>query len=253
MVYELGWNWDDLHLLAQGSLAGHLLECGCQLTGGYYMHPGDKYRDISLQDLLDLSLPFAEVSFDGKVCVAKAESSGGVLNPCTCAEQLLYEVGNPSSYITPDVVVDFQDVSFQTLSSSKVLCAGAKPSASAPNNLLLLASKDKGWKGWGEISYGGYQCVKRAKAADFLVRSWMEEVYPGISKHIVSYIIGLDSLKAVSIDEDLPRDSQDIRLRMDGLFENKEQAIHFTKEFIALYTNGPAGGGGIRSYSYHLL
>ncbi|KAG5626756.1 hypothetical protein H5410_011974 [Solanum commersonii] len=246
MVYELGWNWDDLHLLAQGSLAGHLLECGCQVTGGYYMHPGDKYRDISLHDLLDLSLPFAEVSFDGKVCVAKAESSGGVLNPSTCAEQLLYEVGNPSSYITPDVVVDFQDVSFQTLSSSKVLCAGAKPSASAPNNLLLLASKDKGWKGWGEISYGGYQCVKRAKAADFLVRSWMEEVYPGISKHIVSYIIGLDSLKAVSIDEDLPRDSQDIRLRMDGLFENKEEAIHFTKEFIALYTNGPAGGGGIR-------
>lgn len=81
----------------------------------------------------------------------------------------------------------------------------------------------------------------------------MEEVCPGISKHIVSYIIGLDSLKAASIDEDLQRDSQDIRLRMDGLFENKEQAIHFTKEFIALYTNGPAGGGGIRSYSYHLL
>ncbi|KAM3378698.1 hypothetical protein P3S68_011111 [Capsicum galapagoense] len=245
MVYELGWNWNDLQLLSQGSLAGHLLECGCQLTGGYYMHPGDKYRDISLQDLLDLSLPFAEVSFDGKVCIAKAESSGGVLNPSTCAEQLLYEVGDPSSYITPDVVVDFQDVSFQTLSSSKVLCAGAKPSASAPSKLLLLASKDKGWKGWGEISYGGYQCVKRAKAADFLVRSWMEEVCPGISKHIVSYIIGLDSLKAASIDEDLQRDSQDIRLRMDGLFENKEQAIHFTKEFIALYTNGPAGGGGI--------
>ncbi|PHT40567.1 hypothetical protein CQW23_19421 [Capsicum baccatum] len=245
MVYELGWNWNDLQLLSQGSLVGHLLECGCQLTGGYYMHPGDKYRDISLQDLLDLSLPFAEVSFDGKVCIAKAESSGGVLNPSTCAEQLLYEVGDPSSYITPDVVVDFQDVSFQTLSSSKVLCAGAKPSASAPSKLLLLASKDKGWKGWGEISYGGYLCVKRAKAADFLVRSWMEEVCPGISKHIVSYIIGLDSLKAASIDEDLQRDSQDIRLRMDGLFENKEQAIHFTKEFIALYTNGPAGGGGI--------
>ncbi|XP_060218643.1 uncharacterized protein LOC132645592 isoform X2 [Lycium barbarum] len=244
-VYELGWNWDDLQLLAQGSLAGHLLECGCQLTGGYYMHPGDKYRNISLQDLLDLSLPFAEVSFDGQVCVAKAESSGGVLNPSTCAEQLLYEVGDPSSYITPDVVVDFQDVSFQTISSSKVLCAGAKPSASAPNKLLLLASKDKGWKGWGEISYGGYQCVNRAKAAEFLVRSWMEEVYPGINKHIVSYIIGLDSLKAASIDEDLPRDSHDIRLRMDGLFDNKEQAIHFTKEFIALYTNGPAGGGGI--------
>ncbi|KAJ8565375.1 hypothetical protein K7X08_007951 [Anisodus acutangulus] len=111
--------------------------------------------------------------------------------------------------------------------------------------ILLCNVRGKGWKGWGEISYGGHQCVERAKADEFLVRSWMEEVYSGINKHIISDIIGLDSLKAASIDEDLPRDSQDIRLRMDGLFENKEQAIHFTKEFIALYTNGPAGGGGI--------
>ncbi|KAL0373651.1 UNVERIFIED_CONTAM: hypothetical protein Sradi_3280800 [Sesamum radiatum] len=104
MVFELGWNWDELQLLAQGSLAGHLLECGCQLTGGYYMHPGDKYRSMSFQNLLDLSLPFAEVTFDGTVCVAKAESTGGVLDFSTCAQQLLYEVGDPSAYITPDVV-----------------------------------------------------------------------------------------------------------------------------------------------------
>lgn len=81
----------------------------------------------------------------------------------------------------------------------------------------------------------------------------MEEVCPGTNKNLVSYIIGLDSLKAASIDEDLPRDIQDIRLRMDGLFEKEEHAIHFTKEFIALYTNGPAGGGGITSLSYYLL
>ncbi|KAL8192381.1 hypothetical protein R6Q57_027566 [Mikania cordata] len=245
MVYELGWNWDEFLLLAQGSLAGHLLECGCHLTGGYFMHPGDKSRDISFANLLDLSQPFAEISYDGKVCVAKADGSGGVLNFSTCAQQLLYEVGDPSAYITPDVVIDFQDVTFHPLSADRVVCTGAKPAAtSVPENLLALASKDAGWKGWGEISYGGYKCVERAKAAEFLVKSWMEEVYPGTNTRIISYIIGLDSLKAVSL-EYMTLVTKDIRLRMDGLFEEEKHAIEFTKEFTALYTNGPSGGGGI--------
>ncbi|KAE9615576.1 putative acyclic terpene utilization [Lupinus albus] len=248
MVYELGWNWDELVHLAQGSLAGHLLECGCQLTGGYFMHPGDKYRDMSFPQLLDLSLPYAEISFDGQVCVAKAEGSGGILNFNTCAEQLLYEVGDPGAYVTPDVVIDFQDVSFLPLSSCRVLCIGAKPSSkSIPDKLLQLVPKDCGWKGWGEISYGGYECVKRAKAAEYLVRSWMEEIFPGLNDHILSYIIGFDSLKAFSNNGDASslRTSEDIRLRMDGLFEQKEHAVQFSREFTALYTNGPAGGGGI--------
>ncbi|XP_024043880.1 uncharacterized protein LOC18047028 isoform X2 [Citrus clementina] len=238
MVYELGWNWDNLELLAQGSLAGHLLECGCQLTGGYFMHPGDKYRDISFQSLLDQSLPYAEISFDGKICVAKAEGSGGILNFRTCGQQLLYEVGDPAAYVTPDV----------SLSSHKVLCGRANPSPeSVPGKLLRLVPKDCGWKGWGEVSYGGHECVKRARAAEFLVRSWMEEVVPGVNHNILSYIIGLDSLKTASISDDPSswRTSEDIRLRMDGLFELKDHAVQFTKEFIALYTNGPAGGGGV--------
>ncbi|KAJ4726965.1 Propionyl-CoA carboxylase [Melia azedarach] len=248
MVHELGWNWDELEQLAQGSLAGHLLECGCQLTGGYFMHPGDEHREISFQHLLDLSLPYAEISFDGRVCVAKAEGSGGVLNFSTCAQQLLYEVGDPGAYITPDVIVDFRDVSFRPLTSHKVLCAGAKPSpALVPDKLLRLVPKDCGWKGWGEISYGGHECVKRARAAEFLVRSWVEEMFPGVNHSILSYIIGLDSLKTTTVNDDPLswRVSNDIRLRMDGLFEKKDHAVQFTKEFIALYTNGPAGGGGI--------
>ncbi|WCJ26929.1 hypothetical protein M5689_008710 [Euphorbia peplus] len=248
MIYELGWNWDDLKELAQGSLAGHLLECGCQLTGGYFMHPGDRYRDMSLPSLLDLSLPYAEISFDGQLTIAKAESSGGVLNFSTCAQQLLYEVGDPGAYITPDVVIDFRDVSFRPLSSCRVLCTGAKSSmGSRPDKLLRLVPKSCGWKGWGEISYGGYECVARAKAAEYLVRSWMEEVCPGANCNILSYVIGLDSLKANVMNENtsLCTNIQDIRLRIDGLFELKEQAVRFTGEFTALYTNGPAGGGGI--------
>ncbi|CAK7348057.1 unnamed protein product [Dovyalis caffra] len=248
MLYELGWNWDDLEVLAKGSLAGHLLECGCQLTGGYFMHPGDEYRDISFPSLLDLSLPYAEVCFDGSVCVAKAEGSGGVLNFSTCAQQLLYEVGDPGAYVTPDVVIDFGNVSFHSLSTHKVLCSGSKPSVSSvPDKLLRLIPKDCGWKGWGEISYGGCECVKRAKAAEYLVRSWMEEAFPGVSSNVVSYIIGLDSLKTTSIHDNSSSrgTSEDVRLRMDGLFELKEHAVQFATEFTALYTNGPAAGGGI--------
>ncbi|XP_022975426.1 uncharacterized protein LOC111474742 isoform X2 [Cucurbita maxima] len=242
MVYELGWNWDDFPRLSQGTLAGHLLECGCQLTGGYFMHPGDKHRSMPFQQLLDISLPYAEIDCDGKVYVAKAEETGGLLNFSTCAEQLLYEVGDPSAYITPDLVVDLSNVSFCSISSSKVFCSGAKPSIQVvPEKLLQLAPKDCGWKGWGEISYGGRECVLRAKAAEYLVRSWMEEVLYGVNQHIVSYIIGLDSLKA-SINSS---SVEDIRLRMDGLFETKEHALLFVREFTALYTNGPAGGGGI--------
>ncbi|KAK9094726.1 hypothetical protein Scep_026195 [Stephania cephalantha] len=248
MVYELGWNWNALELLAQGSLAGHLLECGCQLTGGYYLHPGDKFRWMSFQQLLDSSLPYAEVGFDGKVNVGKVDCSGGRLDFSTCAEQLLYEVGDPGAYVTPDVVIDFRDVSFYSLSSDKVSCAGAKPSDHpVPDKLLQLVPMSTGWKSWGEISYGGYGCVQRAKAAEFLVRSWMKEVYPGVNDCIVSYIIGLDSLKITDVDKEasLEQGNEDIRLRMDGLFMLKEPAVHFIKEFMALYTNGPAGGGGI--------
>ncbi|XP_031390565.1 uncharacterized protein LOC116203045 isoform X2 [Punica granatum] len=248
MVYELGWNWDDFNLLAQGTMAGHLLECGCQLTGGYFMHPGDKYRDMPFSLLLNASLPYAEVSYDGKICVAKANGSGGVLNISTCSQQLLYEIGNPAAYVTPDVVIDVCSVTFQSISDSKVLCLGAKQvDEPVPGQLLRLVPQDVGWKGWGEISYGGFKCVNRAKAAEFLVRSWIEEEYPGLSDRVCSYIVGVNSLKATCSDSHFSswNDSGDIRLRMDGLFEKKEHAVQFIREFTALYTNGPAGGGGI--------
>ncbi|XP_074584033.1 uncharacterized protein LOC141840050 isoform X2 [Curcuma longa] len=247
MVYELGWNWNDFSELAQGALAGHLLECGCQLTGGYFMHPGDKYREFSIEQILNLSLPYAEIGYKGEVCLAKAERSGGLLDSSTCAEQLLYEVGDPSSYITPDVVIDLRNVYFSSLSNDKVLCCGAKPSSIPfPDKFLQLVPNDCGWKGWGEISYGGFGCIRRAEVAEFMVRSWVEEAYPGISDSIISYIVGHDSLKSTRASQSVSFvEPVDVRLRMDGLFNLKEHAMCLVQEFTALYTNGPAAGGGI--------
>jgi len=166
---------------------------------------------------VDLSLPYAEVSY-GEVIVGKADGSGGLLSHSTCAEQLLYEVGDPANYITPDLIVDFCNVQFHQISKDKVRCEGAKPSdACHPEKLLQLSPTEGGWKGWGEISYGGHQCLKRAQAAEYLVRSWMGERYPDIDEKIVSYIMGYDSLKAIGSDKDSYSSKQviDARLRMD--------------------------------------
>ncbi|KAI0493596.1 hypothetical protein KFK09_023715 [Dendrobium nobile] len=174
MVYELGWDWNDFNQLAQGTLAGHLLECGCQLTGGYFIHPGDIHREISFEQLLDLSLPFAEIGYGGEVYVAKADGSGGVLNLSTCAEQLLYEVWDPSSYITPDVVIDLRDVYFCSLSDDRVCCDGTKPSTIRyPEKLLRLTpsvEREKVlWRTEARRSNVAVRAEGARKASDLLV------------------------------------------------------------------------------------
>ncbi|MCO5611223.1 hypothetical protein L7F22_065474 [Adiantum nelumboides] len=233
-------------MLAQGTLAGHLLECGCQVTGGYFAHPADEYRNLSAQQLVDISLPYAEISEHGDVIIAKPKHTGGELSVLTCGQQLLYEVGDPSFYITPDVVVDFTNVTFEGLTEHQVLAKGAKPGPlMRPEKLLRLVPHDYGWKAWGEISYGGAGCISRAAAAELMVRAWMEEVFPKSSERIWGYLIGVNSLLIAPIELSESKEALDVRLRMDGLFHEKEQAVGFTTEFEALYTNGPAGGGGI--------
>ncbi|KAG0609704.1 hypothetical protein M758_7G007800 [Ceratodon purpureus] len=256
MVYELGWKWEDWEYLAQGTLAGHLLECGCQLTGGYFMHPADPQRSFSAEQLYHASLPYADVTWDGGVILGKEENSGGELSVATCTQQLLYEIGDPAGYITPDVIVNFSNVTFEPLSTDRVVAKGAEPAAhSAPDELLRLVPKHCGWKGWGEVSYGGSSCMERAAAADYLVRAWLEETYHGLSSCILSYHVGQDSLQIYASHElALAKPvANEVRLRMDGLFETQKQASKFVQEFEALYTNGPAGGGGIRTGLNHEL
>ncbi|KAH7438308.1 hypothetical protein KP509_04G009600 [Ceratopteris richardii] len=246
MVYELGWSWDDFGKLAQGALAGHLLECGCQVTGGYFAHPADVYRDLSAEELINISLPYADISENGEVVIAKPESSGGELSALTCGQQLLYEVGDPSCYVTPDVIVDFTNVMFEPLNEHQVRAKGAMPShLLCPKSLLRLVPQDSGWKAWGEISYGGVDCIRRAELAEIMVRAWMEEMFPHSNDRILGYLIGVNSLLIAPNELSKSTQALEVRLRMDGLFDSEEQAMQLMRDFEALYTNGPAGGGGI--------
>ena len=106
LIHEFGWKSDDWHRLGQGTLAGHLLECAGQITGGYFVDSGRK----AVPDLARLGFPIAEVSVDGTVVITKVPGSGGAVTAQTCKEQLLYEIHDPAAYVTPDVVADFSAV-----------------------------------------------------------------------------------------------------------------------------------------------
>eukprot|EP00897_Mesotaenium_endlicherianum_P004770 jgi/Mesen1/4320/ME000022S03609 len=256
MVYELGWGWRDYEMLARGALAGHLLECGAQLTGGYFAHPADEHRSLSLEELLAVGLPYADVTWRGQVAVGKAKSSRGVLSEATCAQQLAYEIGDPACYITPDVALDVRHVRFTALSEHRVLVEGVHPTAGSPwpPHLLRLSASHAGWRGWGEISYGGAACAARAALADGLVRAWLEEAHPVASARVLASLVGIDSLwprpVTPSFDDRWQAgggvDDSEVRLHMEGVFELEEEARALCSCVEALYTNGPAGGGAIR-------
>ncbi|KAF2068805.1 hypothetical protein CYY_009875 [Polysphondylium violaceum] len=266
------FNWDlkkDYNLIAQATLAGHVLECGCHLTGGYFAHPLG--RDMDFKQLLNLSLPFCDIDSNGNIILGKVQGSGGELSERTCKQQLTYEIGNPREYITPDIIVDFSKVEFISLSENSVLARGAT-GYKRPDTLLRLVARNAGFKSWAEVSYGGLGCVERAQWAYRLIYEWMESRKKGIMKNVVVYLVGYNSLylphgsnfnslpsKVEHLNNSNNNNSNnscndlfnlnsqyppEVRLRIDGLFESREDAEALGMELQGLGLCGPAGGGG---------
>ncbi|EGG21285.1 hypothetical protein DFA_01166 [Cavenderia fasciculata] len=268
IAYTFGWDLKkDFDLIAQATLAGHLLECGCHLTGGYFAHPMG--RNITFDQLANLSLPFCDIDSRGNLVLGKTEGSGGELSERTCKQQLTYEIGDPREYITPDIIVDFTGVEFTSMSDNAVMARGARGTR-GPSTLLRLVARNAGFKSWAEISYGGLGCVERAHWASQLVHKWMEDRKKGITHNMMTYLVGYNSLylphgsKFTMIPTSLPktipatRDPRDtysndcwadgyppeVRLRFDGLFDTREDAEALGMELQGLGLCGPAGGGG---------
>ena len=122
MIHAFGWAMDDWNLLGQGTVAGHLLECAGQITGGYFADPG--YKDVP--DLARLGFPIGEVGEDGSLVITKVAGSGGAVTARTCKEQLLYEVHDPRQYFQPDVVADFSEVTVEEIGPDRVRVSGGR-------------------------------------------------------------------------------------------------------------------------------
>ena len=153
--------------MGAGTLVGHLMECGMQVTGGYFADPGVK--DVA--DLAQCGFPIAEVSADGSAVITKLDKTGGCVTPATVKEQLLYEVHDPARYLTPDVTADFSRVQVAAAGPDRVKVSNASGSA-RPATLKVTVGFDGGFQGEAGVSYAGPAAQERGQlAADIVKRT----------------------------------------------------------------------------------
>jgi len=237
MIYEFGWKQDDYDMLGKGTVTGHLLECAGQVTGGYFADGVKK----KAEDLDKLGHPFADVFADGSAIISKAGGTGGVVNLQTAKEQLLYEVMNPHEYFTPDVIADFTTVQLKEIGKDQVHVSGGTGKSKPPTYKVSIGYKAF-YLGEGEISYAGFAAYERAQLAADIIQKRLQEKFNDIRIDF----IGMQSLHKTTFGH--AATPYEVRLRVAAKAQTPEEAALVGEEVEALYTNGPAGGGGARKY-----
>ena len=241
LAAHFGWAWDDWDRLAAGTLAGHLLECGSQVTGGYFADPG--YKDVDRPALI--GFPIAEVERSGAFVIAKAQGTGGRVDRRTVTEQVLYEMHNPAAYLTPDVILDVTGVTLAADGADRVRVKGAR-GRPAPPTLKATVSFEGDWIGEAEISYAGPNALARARLA-------AEVIAERITLRQLPVKRRLDLIGALSVFDDddatLAGDAPDapeVRVRLAVSGRDRRPVEQSLQEVLALLCCGPAGGGGQR-------
>ncbi len=238
MLHAFGWGYDEWEKLAAGTLAGHMLECTGQLTGGCFADPGMK--DVA--DLAGLGYPFVDVTADGTITLGKTPGSGGRLDRATCTEQILYEIHDPAAYITPDCVLDITGVTFRQTAADRVAVLGAAARPRTPTYKVVVGYFD-GYIGAGEMGYAGPNAVARARLGAEVVAERLRRRGFVYSEYRAD-LIGLTSLHG-DIGIHHP-DPYEVRLRIAARTENRRAATAVGAEIRALHMQGPGmAGGGI--------
>ncbi|HEY1950117.1 MAG TPA: acyclic terpene utilization AtuA family protein [Bryobacteraceae bacterium] len=236
LIYEFGWDWHDWERLGCGILAGHLLECAGQLTGGYFADPPFKV----IPDLGRLGFPYADVQADGTAEFGKLEQTGGLLSLATCKEQLLYEIHDPARYLTPDVTADFSNVELTGIAPNRVRATGAT-GTEKPALLKVSLGYEDGYIGEGQITYAGAGATERGQLAIEIVEAQLKS-YGCEIQEMRCEMIGRDS---TALRGQTPNVPNEVRVRIAGRTGSSEEANLIAATVEALYTNGPAGGGGV--------
>lgn len=237
-IHEFGWSMEDWDRLGKGTVVGHLLECAGQITGGYFADPGVK--DVA--DLARLGFPIAEVGEDGSAVITKVAGSGGAVTTATCKEQLLYEIHDPSAYLTPDVVADFSGVRFEQIGPDRVRVSGGTGRA-RPETLKVSVGYVDSYIGEGQISYAGPGAVARGRLALEIVRERLK--LTGVQTTELRFdLIGIDACHGEALSTAAPHEPYEVRVRVTGRTTGLKEAVRVGNEVETLYTNGPASGGG---------
>lgn len=232
-IHEFGWRWDDWDRLAGASVAGHIIECGAQATGGFYKH----WEHIGLEAV---GYPIAELAVDGTSVITKPEKTGGVVNRESVCEQLVYEIGDPAHYLTPDVDVDFTHVQINDLGENRVSVAGARGGAAPASYKVSLAYR-AGFMASSQLLVYGRDCVAKARHCAEIVFAKLREAGYEYAAHHVELLGTGDSVPGVS---SAPADLREVMLRITVRDQRREAVERFAKEFAPLITAGPAGLAG---------
>lgn len=236
-VAAFGWRWDDWNALGQGTVVGHLLECAGQVTGGYFADP----ETLPVPGLANLGFPLAEVSRDGTAVITKVPDTGGRVTTLTCKAQLLYELHDPAAYLTPDVVADFSGVRFTEAGADRVSARGGA-GRRRPDSLKVSVGYRDGFVGEGQISYAGPGAVARGRLALKIVAERLRQTRVPCDE-LRSELIGVDALHGRA-GRPAGTEPAEVRVRIAARTATAAAARKIGAEVEALYTNGPAGGGG---------
>ncbi len=244
LLHEFGWSKDDYDRLASGTICGHLLECGAQITGAYFADPG--FKDVP--DLAHVGFPLAEVKADGHFIITKAEDTGGCVTKATVTEQLLYEMHDPHAYLVPDVTADVSEMRLEETAENRIKVTGIKGHP-PPDQLKVTVCVDGGFMAEAEMSYAGMNAFARARLAGDVVISRMRD--KGYNGDIRMDILGAYSVMDggrpdFAADKKLLFDG-DYRVRLALISADRNTAQLLCDELQHLYCSGPAAGGGYRA------
>jgi hypothetical protein len=233
-IHEFGWAWDEWDRLAQATVAGHLIECGAQATGGMY---SDWTPEISIADV---GYPIAEVGEDGSVAITKPEGTGGAVTIGTVSEQLVYEIGDPRHYLTPDVDTDFSQVRLAEESRDRVRVSGARGNP-APERYKVSMAYHDGYTAFGTLVLSGRNAERNARAAADAIFARLKRAGHTYARTNIECVGTGDSLPGI-----WPRTEQawEALVRVSVHDPSREAVDRFASEFAPLVTAGPPGVTG---------
>jgi hypothetical protein len=237
MIYEFGWKKDDYDLLSAGTVAGHILECGGQASGGNFLGDWE-----SIENMDDIGFPIAEAFPNGEVIITKHENTGGKVSFETVAEQLVYEIGDPASYITPDCVADFTSIRLEDLGNDRVRVFGIKGKPETDSYKVSCSYAD-GFSAAGNLTYSWPRALTKAKAAADILKKRLAKLelkFDEIRTELLGHSACHESL-AKELNED---DINEVVLRFAVRSHDYDSVERFGKEIAPLILTGPPGVTG---------
>jgi hypothetical protein len=231
LAHEHGWSFDDHDLLAAGVVAGHLNECGAQSTGG-----NCSAEWWTIPDLANVGFPIVEAEADGTFVVTKHPGTGGVVNRATVTEQLVYEIGDPSAYMGPDVVADFTTVEIEDLGADRVRVRGAT-GRPPPERLKVSVAYSAGWKSAGTLTYTWPDAAAKARVASRVLLARLDRLGLSFAETRVE-LVGWDSTHGALAGEP-PADVPEVQLRVAVRADERAPVERFTREIAPLVLTGP--------------